>query len=104
MDNIQFYKSDLFSYFEMHPQKFDVIFFNPPYLPEHPDEPEESKLITTGGKKGHELIERFFSDVSRYLMPYGKIIVLFSTLTGKEKVHEIMENNEIGRASCRERV
>jgi len=68
-----------------------LIIFNPPYLPEDSREPEDSKLITTGGKKGYELIERFFSQVSKYIMPYGKILIVFSSLTGKEKVHDIME-------------
>ena len=32
--NTKFVLSDLFSYFEQHPVKFDLIIFNPPYLPE----------------------------------------------------------------------
>lgn len=90
--NIQFHYSDLFSYFNQNPWKFDLIIFNPPYLPEDLREPEESRLATTGGKKGYELLERFFSQASEFLMPYGKILVLFSSLTGQDKVHEVIEN------------
>ena len=32
--------------------KFDIIIFNPPYLPEDPREPEDSARSTTGGKTG----------------------------------------------------
>ncbi|MBD3248846.1 methyltransferase [Candidatus Woesearchaeota archaeon] len=89
--NVQFFHSDLFSYFKKNPMKFDLIIFNPPYLPEDKKEPKESALATTGGKKGHEVLERFFSEVSEYLMPYGRILVIFSSLTGKDKTHEILE-------------
>ncbi|MBW2996546.1 methyltransferase domain-containing protein [Candidatus Woesearchaeota archaeon] len=89
--NIKFVKSDLFSYFKKNPMKFDLIIFNPPYLPKDIREPFESTTETTGGEKGYELLEKFFSQVSDYLMPDGKVLVLFSSLTGKDKVHSIME-------------
>ena len=55
--NINCVYSDLFSYFKKHPEKFDLIIFNPPYLPEHK---YDKKKDTTGGKKGYEVLERFF--------------------------------------------
>lgn len=89
--NLEFHHSNLFSYLEDKKQRFDLITFNPPYLPEDIREPKESRLITTGGKKGYELIEKFFEKASKYLMPFGKILIIFSSLTGKEHVHNIME-------------
>jgi release factor glutamine methyltransferase len=89
--NIKFIKSDLFNYFKKNPETFDLIIFNPPYLPEEKFEPEESRLATTGGKKGYELLERFLQDASLYLKPDGKILIVFSTLTKQNKVHEIIE-------------
>lgn len=71
-------KSDLF---ENVKGKFDLIIFNPPYLPEDEEEPEDSKLSTTGGKKGNEILERFFSQVENYLNKNGKILIVFSSLT-----------------------
>ncbi|MBU0929738.1 MAG: methyltransferase [Nanoarchaeota archaeon] len=62
--------------------KFDLIIFNPPYLPEDPDEPEDSKLITTGGKKGYELIERFLKSARIHMKKEGKILLVCSSLTG----------------------
>ena len=70
-----------------------MIIFNPPYLPEDIREPKGSALATTGGKKGYEISERFFKVASKYLMPYGKILILFSSLTKKDKIHEIIENH-----------
>ena len=70
--------SDLFENVE---GKFDWIIFNPPYLPEDPREPEDSKLATTGGKKGDELLKIFLEKAKEHLN--GKILVLISSLTGK---------------------
>ena len=78
---IRVIKSDLFSNVE---GKFDVIIFNPPYLPEEELEDEESKLCTTGGKKGGEIVERFLRDVKDYLNENGFILVVVSSLTGKD--------------------
>lgn len=72
--------SDLFSHIE--PQQFDLIIFNPPYLPEEPKEPADSARATTGGKKGHETIERFLEQAKKYLAPTGKILLVFSSLSG----------------------
>lgn len=70
--------SDLFSNIK---GKFDLIVFNPPYLPEDSLEPEESKLITTGGKKGSELMSLFIEKSKDYLNRGGKIFLLTSSLT-----------------------
>ena len=61
--------------------KFDVIIFNPPYLPENKEEPKDSKLATTGGKKGSEIINKFLEQVRKHLNKDGKIILLTSNLT-----------------------
>lgn len=79
-------QSDLFSNVE---GKFDWIIFNPPYLPEDSDEPEDSKLATTGGKEGHEILVRFLEQAKRHLTANGKILVVISSLTGyPEKVFD----------------
>ena len=46
--------SDLFSNIK---EKFDLIIFNPPYLPKEDMEPEDSRLATTGGENGNEIID-----------------------------------------------
>lgn len=62
-------------------QKFDLILFNPPYLPEDVLEPESSKVITTAGKKGYELIIRFLKQAKSHIAENGAILLLFSSLS-----------------------
>jgi release factor glutamine methyltransferase len=73
-------KSDLF---ENVKGKFDVIIFNPPYLPYNKKEPEHSRLSTTGGKSGSEIINRFLKQAGNHLNSDGKIFLLTSSLTKK---------------------
>jgi release factor glutamine methyltransferase len=79
-------KSDLFENIK---EKFDLIIFNPPYLPEEPLEPEDSKLSTTGGKKGNEILTRFLKQAKGHLNENGKILIVFSSLT--PNVDKILE-------------
>ena len=81
--NVKFVLSDLFDYFRRDPWLFDLIIFNPPYLPADLSEPADSALSTTGGKHGFELLERFFSFVSRFLKHDGKVLIVFSSLTNQ---------------------
>ena len=62
--------------------KFDTIIFNPPYLPEDSQEDEESKRITTGGKEGSELLEKFLKQAKDHLDKKGQILLVCSSLTG----------------------
>ncbi|MDD5331276.1 MAG: methyltransferase [Candidatus Nanoarchaeia archaeon] len=66
--------SDLFSNIK---GKFDLIIFNPPYLPEDPDEDSESKLVTTD----NGVIERFLKEVKKYLSVNGKCLMVYSSLS-----------------------
>jgi release factor glutamine methyltransferase len=61
--------------------KFDVIIFNPPYLQEDKGEDKESKLATTGGREGSEIINKFLSQAKKHLNKEGKIYLLTSSLT-----------------------
>jgi release factor glutamine methyltransferase len=78
--NIKIIKSDLFSHIPK--KKFDLIIFNPPYLPEDERESMEDRLALTGGKYGYEILERFFKEAKNYLTPQGKILIVFSSITG----------------------
>ncbi len=84
---IKFTQSDLFSNIK---GKFDTIIFNPPYLPQ---ELQLKDLTIEGGKKGYEVIERFLYDVNNFLNPDGIILMVFSSLTKKEKVLELIRDN-----------
>jgi|SRR3989344_2480655 len=71
--------SDLFGNIEG--RRFDIIIFNPPYLPLDKKEPKNSRLNTTGGKKGNELIIRFLKQSKRHLTKDGKIFLVTSSLS-----------------------
>jgi len=71
-------KSNLF---ENVNEKFDIIIFNPPYLPKTKNEDEESEIITTGGKFGSEIINKFLHEAKNYLKENGIIFLLTSSLT-----------------------
>jgi release factor glutamine methyltransferase len=59
---------------------YDIIIFNPPYLPEDSREPKDSRLATTGGKKGNEIIIRFLEQAKNHLVIHGKIFLITSSL------------------------
>jgi len=61
--------------------KFDLIIFNPPYLPFDEREPKDSQVMTTGGKKGNEIILRFLRGAQEYVADRGRILLLFSSLS-----------------------
>lgn len=60
---------------------YDIIVFNPPYLPLDEKEPKDSRLATTGGKKGDEIITKFLQQVKDYLKPNGIIFLVTSSST-----------------------
>jgi release factor glutamine methyltransferase len=70
--------SDLFENVE---GKYNIIIFNPPYLPRDKDEPEDSQLATTGGETGSEIVNKFLEQSKDYLEQNGKIFLLTSNLT-----------------------
>tara|TARA_B100002003_G_C14068205_1_gene513947 strand:- start:680 stop:1231 length:552 start_codon:yes stop_codon:yes gene_type:complete len=72
-------RSNLFSKIKM--KKFNLIIFNPPYLPEDPREPKDSQLVTTAGKEGYEIIIKFLKQATSQLKSEGKILLLFSSLS-----------------------
>ena len=86
---ISFVTSDLFQIFKKN-EKFDTIIFNPPYLP---SEIKVKDLTIEGGKKGYEVLERFLNQVNNYLKINGIVLIVFSSLTKKEKIDEIVKNN-----------
>jgi len=74
--------------------EFDVITFNPPYLPEDKREDLETTLMTTGGSEGNELLLKFMKQAKEHSTPKGFIITLFSTLTKPDVVFK--KTDEMG--------
>jgi release factor glutamine methyltransferase len=60
--------------------RYDIIIFNPPYLPQDSREPKDSQVATTGGKKGNEIILKFLQQAKNYLNKNGKIFLITSSL------------------------
>ncbi|WP_292372445.1 HemK2/MTQ2 family protein methyltransferase [Methanosarcina sp. UBA411] len=73
---------------------FDLILFNPPYLPTSEEEkvPGWLNYAFDGGISGRETLDRFLDEVKDYLKPRGEVLVLISSITGLEAVKEKMEN------------
>lgn len=72
--------------------KFDIIIFNPPYLPTK-DEERTSDWINValdGGNDGREIINRFLEEACDHLVENGRIMILVSSFTGIEKVKSRM--------------
>jgi release factor glutamine methyltransferase len=79
-------QSNLFSSSKLKNKKFDLIIFNPPYLPEDKREPKDSRQNTTAGKKGYEIIIKFLKQAKKHLKNKdSSLLLLFSSLS-KPKV------------------
>ncbi len=70
-------KTNLFSNINKK-QKFDIIIFNPPYLPE---DKYDKQLDTTAGRKGYESIIKFLIQTKSHLENNGKILLLDSSFS-----------------------
>ena len=78
---------------------FDLVVFNPPYLPstdETPDDPMSHAL--GGGETGRETAERFLDDVKHVLAPEGRVLLVASSLSGVEEFEE-REDYTVGRVA-----
>lgn len=69
--------------------KYNIIVFNPPYLPEDSSEPQDSRISTTGGSKGDEITLRFLNDAKNYLEKDGKIFLITSNLAEQINFEEL---------------
>ena len=67
---------------------FNLVLFNPPYLPTPPEERIDDWLeyALDGGRSGRAVIERFARNVGEVLAPDGRILLLVSSLTGLSEV------------------
>ncbi|MEM3736846.1 MAG: class I SAM-dependent methyltransferase [Candidatus Bathyarchaeia archaeon] len=61
---------------------FDVILFNPPYLPSTPEEGcSILEKSWQGGESGREVVDRFLEEVGDHLKKDGRIYLVQSTLS-----------------------
>ncbi len=74
--------------------KFDMIIFNPPYLPTGEEERTEDWISTAldGGEDGRRIIFRFLEEAGSLLAENGRILMVVSSLTGIEEVKSKMKS------------
>ena len=88
---VSFAHTDLFSSFSS--SGFDVIGFNPPYLPTTPAERVHGtlNLAFDGGLSGRKITDKFLAGFEKHLAPGGVLILLQSSLSGIGKTQKILE-------------
>lgn len=69
-------ESDLFAKVE---GLYDVITFNPPYLPEEGGPSSWMERAWSGGADGSDVVVRFLEDAWRFLAPGGRIYIILSS-------------------------
>ncbi|SET08092.1 release factor glutamine methyltransferase [Methanococcoides vulcani] len=89
---VEVIRTDMFTCFK-HGTMFDLILFNPPYLPTSEDEkvPGWLNYAFDGGPDGRDAVNRFIDEVPEYLNNNGMVLILISSLTGIEQVKERMK-------------
>lgn len=87
--NIQLINSDLFSNVNKE-LRFDMIVFNPPYLPN--EKKIKNDIALNGGSEGNEIIIKFLEQAKDYLNVNGEIILLFSSFSKRNKILKTAES------------
>ena len=76
-------------------RKFDLIIFNPPYLPSDNDVDKyltrEDKLDLVGGFKGNEIAIKFVKQLKKFLKRNGKALLIQSTLSNPRETMKTAE-------------
>jgi HemK-related putative methylase len=80
LQKLEVLQSDLFS--KVSSNTFDVIIFNPPYVPSE----EIEVLSTDGGKEGSEVILKFIRCLKKHLNKNGCSYLLLSSHNNLEKI------------------
>ncbi|MFW6025920.1 MAG: HemK2/MTQ2 family protein methyltransferase, partial [Candidatus Woesearchaeota archaeon] len=96
-ERLKVIKSDLFSslnnkYYDF----FNLIIFNPPYLPSSFNDKyldKGTKLATVGGKKGNETIIRFIKKLNYFLKNKGTCLLLYSSKSRPKEIFNELRYN-----------
>ena len=84
-----FIKSDLFDKIK---GNFDIIIFNPPYLPDD-DEVKSGKNWWSGGPTGIEITKLFIEQAAAHLNNNGIIIIVERSLAESKNLHDFIDAN-----------
>jgi release factor glutamine methyltransferase len=68
-------------------EKFDLILFNPPYLPTTNSERVSGPLNAAfdGGRGGRKVLDEFLKEFDKHLKPNGTLLLIQSSLNNLEK-------------------
>ncbi|MHC4781371.1 MAG: HemK2/MTQ2 family protein methyltransferase [Planctomycetota bacterium] len=76
---------------------FDVIIFNPPYLPTAPEDLTHSPLdkALDGGPDGTDVTIQFLEQLNEYLAHEGRAYIIVSSLQEHEKLEDTMHRHHL---------
>lgn len=89
VNKMVFVESDLFQHIE---ERFEVILFNPPYVPGDAELDTAEERSWAGGEQGREIIDRFIERVTSYLTEEGEVFLLQSSLNDVEQTVDQFED------------
>ena len=92
---VKFVRSDMF---EKINGIYDLVVFNPPYLPA---ERNAVYMDLDGGETGRDVIERFAAGAKAHMERNGEILIVFSSITGENGVRKIFRNNGFKTRICK---
>jgi release factor glutamine methyltransferase len=74
---------------------FDLVIFNPPYLPTADEDRLGGWLdhAFDGGPTGRKVIARFLEGIGTILPPCGRVLTVFSSLTGIAEVEQMYRSH-----------
>lgn len=92
IDQVKFFQSDLYKNVQADP--FDVIIFNPPYLPveDNPTLVTTDPMYRSTWEGGNQVIQEFLQSSEQFLSQHGKIILILSHYQVKDgKIAEFIQ-------------
>lgn len=94
--SIEVIYSDLFSNIK-NKEIFDIIIFNPPYLPTSKDEIVGGSgwfdKAVDGGKTGLNVTKRFIEEINGHLKKDGSVFLIYSSLSDRNNLEKIIRDN-----------
>ena len=94
--SIEVIYSDLFSNIK-NKEIFDIIIFNPPYLPTSKDEIVGGSgwfdKAVDGGKTGLNVTKRFIEEINGHLKKDGSVFLIYSSLSDRNTLEKIIRDN-----------
>jgi len=88
LNGVEAIGGDLFAALD---SRFDLIIFNPPYLPSRSDTSGDWQTQAwDGGPSGREVIVQFLSQVADHLTEKGRVLLVISSITGYKEVTKLM--------------